>query len=93
MTTSIPASGLLERYDSTESIQRLFRREVAAPTATDYGNLLANAQPNTGGPANSDALQLAADLNAARAQQYGATYSADGSPHRSTANTVLIGYG
>lgn len=91
MTTSIQSPRLLERYDSSELVPRLFRRETTAPIETDFGNLLETTAPATD-TADTRLRNFAADLNAARSLQYGATYAADGAAQRATANTVLIGY-
>lgn len=94
MTTSIQSPSLLEKYDATALTQRIFRRDqTSEATTTDFGRLLSNVDSSTDN-GESVLANLIADLNSARTQQaYGTTYDAAGSAARSTANTVLIGYG
>ncbi len=93
MTTSVLSSALLEKFDPTAFTQRLYQRETAAPasaTSSASGNVLANVDRNSDTSAQQNFF---ADLNAARTQQYGATYSATGSSSRTTTNAILVGYG
>lgn len=94
MMTSIQSPSLLEKYSSSEFTQRLFRSDQSVATAatTDFGHLLTNVDRSATTP-TPPAETLFADLNAARTQQFGTTYGATGAAERSTANTVLIGYG
>lgn len=94
MTTSIQSPSLLEKYDSAVFTQRLFRPDqTTEAAATDFGRLLTNVDSTSNVP-TSPLANLLADLNSARSlQEFGATYDASGAAGRSTANTVLIGYG
>lgn len=94
MTTSVLSSSLLEKYDSSAFTQQLFNRaqnESVAAVATDFANLLGNIDRPT---STDDPRQQSffADLNAARALQYGLTYNATGVALASS-NTILVGYG
>ncbi len=91
--TSILAPSLLEQSDFTAFAQRLFSRDQTTATApTDSSALLTNVDRSSNDE-NTPFQNFIADLNASRLQQYGETYDASGSATRSTANTVLIGYG
>ena len=94
MTTSVLSSSLLEKYDSSVFTQRLFNRAQSDPVnavSTDYASLLGYIDQ----PTSTDDTRLQsffADLNAARALQYGVTYGATGAALASS-NTILVGYG
>ena len=93
MTTSILSAALLQQSDPAAFTQRLYQRDnTDSPTdaATEAGTQLANTKRTT---VTTSQQNLFADLNADRARQFGATYSASGSPGRSTTNTVFVGYG
>ena len=91
--TSILGTSLLEKSDFTAFAQRLFSRDQTTGTAaTDSSSLLTNVDRSTNDE-STPFQNFIADLNASRSQQYGETYNATGTATRSTANTVLIGYG
>ena len=92
MTPSIQSSSLLEQPGSTVLTQRLFRTAPEDPNEATPADVLGNLAFGTETTATSFE-KLIADLNAARAQQSGMTYSPTGTATRGSANTILVGYG
>ena len=93
--TSILSPSLLIQYDAADFAQRLFQHNLSADvaaSATDFANLLTNVGRSTDA-GNTQLQNYFEDLNATRTQEYGATYGTTGAAARSTANTILIGYG
>ena len=93
MTVSVLASALLQQADPLAFPQQLYRRDTSNPateTATEPDTTLATGSLSTDPTSEQN---LFADLNATRIQQYGVTYGAGGTASRSTANTILVGYG
>lgn len=86
---------LLGNYDTAETILRLYRHDPAsdlAAAAPNFGNLLAT--PNSAASETSSLQDLFDELTAAaNTSPFGTTYGATGTATRSTASTILIGYG
>ena len=91
MSSAVLSSALLERIAPLAFAQQLFQPGKAAATsanATTLGSLLPDS-----GTAIADQSPFFADLNTARAMQYDLLYDARGALVRTSANTVLVGYG
>jgi hypothetical protein len=86
---------LLGYYDAAESISRLYRHDPSADLAAaapNFGNLLSTT--NQANSADTSSLQsLFEELFGTSTSPFGTTYSETGAATRSSANTILLGYG